>query len=132
MKLTLFIINTTCFKSKKTLIMKGELLKQIFFINSSINIMIIKPKTRGFICTTAHPKGCSENVKQQVNYVKKKGPIKGAKNVLIIGSSTGYGLSSRIVSALISVISSAHSGVYLANSPFTRSKPVLKAFPSPV
>jgi enoyl-[acyl-carrier protein] reductase/trans-2-enoyl-CoA reductase (NAD+) len=61
--------------------------------------MIVKPKTRGFICTTAHPVGCMESVARQVEYVKKSGEISGAKNVLIIGASTGYGLSSRIVSA---------------------------------
>lgn len=59
--------------------------------------MIIEPKIRGFICTTAHPTGCAQNVSQQINYVKSKGAFKGAKNALIIGSSTGYGLASRIV-----------------------------------
>jgi enoyl-[acyl-carrier protein] reductase/trans-2-enoyl-CoA reductase (NAD+) len=61
-------------------------------------IMIIQPKIRGFICTTAHPEGCSRVVEEQINYVKSKGPIKGPKNVLVIGASTGYGLASRIVS----------------------------------
>lgn len=59
--------------------------------------MIIHPKVRGFICTTAHPKGCYSEVAKQVAYVKAKGPIKGPKNALIIGASTGYGLASRIV-----------------------------------
>ncbi len=62
--------------------------------------MIVKPKIRGFICTTAHPRGCAQNVKEQMAYVRKMGPIaKGPKKVLIVGSSTGYGLSSRIVTA---------------------------------
>ncbi|MFZ5989633.1 MAG: enoyl-ACP reductase FabV [Bacillota bacterium] len=61
--------------------------------------MIIKPKTRGFICTTAHPEGCAQNVQEQINYVRDQGPIKGPKRVLVIGASTGYGLASRIVSA---------------------------------
>ncbi len=61
--------------------------------------MIIKPKMRGFICTTAHPAGCAQNVYDQIAYVKSKGPIQGAKNVLVIGSSTGYGLASRIAAA---------------------------------
>ncbi|MBL4932503.1 enoyl-ACP reductase FabV [Clostridium paridis] len=61
--------------------------------------MKIEPKFRGFICTAAHPLGCEENVKEQIEYVKEKGTINGAKNVLVIGASTGYGLSSRIVSA---------------------------------
>lgn len=60
--------------------------------------MIINPKFRGFVCTTAHPEGCSRNVINQINYVKGVKPISGPKNVLIIGASTGYGLASRIVS----------------------------------
>ena len=54
---------------------------------------------RGFICTTAHPKGCEQNVKNQIEYVKSKGKIDGAKKVLVIGASTGFGLASRISSA---------------------------------
>ena len=62
--------------------------------------MIIQPKIRGFICTTAHPVGCDANVRQQIDYVKKQGPIpNGPKNVLVVGASTGYGLASRIVTA---------------------------------
>ncbi len=60
--------------------------------------MIIKPKFRGFICTTAHPEGCAHNVKQQIEYVKGKKKINGAKKVLVIGGSAGFGLASRIVS----------------------------------
>lgn len=37
--------------------------------------MIIQPKTRGFICTTAHPEGCAEQVLRQVEYVKSKPPL---------------------------------------------------------
>ena len=58
--------------------------------------MIIQPKIRGFICTTAHPEGCFKAVLEQINYVKSKGQFKGPKNVLVIGASTGYGLASRI------------------------------------
>ncbi|MCX7921467.1 MAG: trans-2-enoyl-CoA reductase family protein [Clostridia bacterium] len=61
--------------------------------------MIIKPKTRGFICTTAHPEGCAQNVQEQIDYVRKQGLIKGPKKVLVVGASTGYGLASRIVAA---------------------------------
>ena len=61
--------------------------------------MIIKPKIRGFICTTAHPVGCYKHVEQQINYVKKHPKIQGCKNALIIGASTGYGLASRITAA---------------------------------
>lgn len=58
--------------------------------------MIIQPKIRGFICTTAHPTGCYRAVEEQVNYVKNQPRINGPKNVLVIGASTGYGLASRI------------------------------------
>ncbi|NNE92045.1 MAG: trans-2-enoyl-CoA reductase family protein [Verrucomicrobiales bacterium] len=62
--------------------------------------MIIKPKTRGFICTTAHPEGCAANVCEQIDYVKSQPALEDPpKNVLVIGSSTGYGLASRIVPA---------------------------------
>ena len=61
--------------------------------------MIIEPRMRGFICLTAHPKGCEQNVKNQIEYVKSKGKIDGAKRVLVIGASTGFGLASRISSA---------------------------------
>ena len=61
--------------------------------------MIIEPRMRGFICLTSHPKGCEQNVKNQIEYIKSKGPIAGAKKVLVIGASTGFGLASRITSA---------------------------------
>ncbi len=58
--------------------------------------MIIEPKVRGFICTTAHPLGCEESVRRQINYVKRHDKKEGPKKILIIGASTGYGLASRI------------------------------------
>ena len=61
--------------------------------------MIIEPRMRGFICLTAHPDGCAQNIKNQIEYVKSKGHIDGAKKVLVIGASTGFGLASRITSA---------------------------------
>lgn len=62
--------------------------------------MIIAPKIRGFICTTAHPEGCARHVAEQIAVVKSRGLIEnGPKKVLVIGSSTGYGLSSRIAAA---------------------------------
>ena len=62
--------------------------------------MIVEPKVKGFLCITAHPEGCAANVREQIEYVKSKGAIKDScKSVLVIGSSTGYGLASRIVSA---------------------------------
>ncbi|MBE8715222.1 enoyl-ACP reductase FabV [Sphingobacterium hungaricum] len=62
--------------------------------------MIIQPRTRGFICLTAHPEGTAKNVQDQIDYVKSKGKIaNGPKKVLVIGASTGFGLSSRIATA---------------------------------
>jgi enoyl-[acyl-carrier protein] reductase/trans-2-enoyl-CoA reductase (NAD+) len=62
--------------------------------------MIISPKIRGFICTTAHPEGCAAHVQEQIDYVKSKPALANApKRVLVVGSSTGYGLASRIVPA---------------------------------
>lgn len=61
--------------------------------------MIIEPRMRGFICLTAHPTGCAQNVINQINYIKSKGNIDGPKKVLVIGASTGFGLASRITSA---------------------------------
>ncbi len=62
--------------------------------------MIIQPKIKGFICTTAHPAGCAANVNEQIEFVKKQGVIANSpKRVLVIGASTGYGLASRITAA---------------------------------
>ncbi|MCH5266289.1 MAG: trans-2-enoyl-CoA reductase family protein [Lachnospiraceae bacterium] len=58
--------------------------------------MIVEPKVKGFICTTAHPEGCRESVRRQIAYCKEKGMAEGPKKVLVIGASTGYGLASRI------------------------------------
>ena len=61
--------------------------------------MIVKPRIRGFICTTAHPTGCAAHVQEQIKYVAAQGtaPANGFKNVLVLGCSGGYGLASRIV-----------------------------------
>ena len=59
--------------------------------------MIVSPKIRGFICTTAHPDGCAAHIAEQIAVVRNRGPIpNGPKKVLVIGASTGYGLASRI------------------------------------
>jgi len=77
--------------------------------------MIIEPRMRGFICLTAHPKGCEQSIKNQIEYVKSKGPIAGAKKVLVIGASTGFGLASRISSAFGS--DAATIGVFFEKPP---------------
>lgn len=62
--------------------------------------MIIKPRVRGFLCTTAHPLGCEANVRRQIDYVKSRGAIENCpQRVLVIGASTGYGLASRVAAA---------------------------------
>ena len=62
--------------------------------------MIVTPKIRGFICTTAHPDGCAKHVAEQIAVIRQRGAISGGpKKVLVIGSSTGYGLASRIAAA---------------------------------
>ncbi|MGZ0655192.1 enoyl-ACP reductase FabV [Coraliomargarita sp. W4R53] len=61
--------------------------------------MIVKPRIRGFVCITAHPKGCEAKVRQEIEVAKAAKKPDGPKKVLVIGSSTGYGLSTRIASA---------------------------------
>lgn len=61
--------------------------------------MVIKPMIRNNICMNSHPEGCKTFVDLQIDYVKKQGAVEGPRNVLVVGSSTGYGLASRIVSA---------------------------------
>ncbi|GIU44219.1 enoyl-[acyl-carrier-protein] reductase [NADH] [Shewanella sairae] len=83
--------------------------------------MIIKPRIRGFICTTTHPVGCEANVLEQINFTKAKGKIaNGPKKVLVVGSSSGYGLSSRITAAFGS--DAATLGVFF-EKPSTETKP---------
>lgn len=77
--------------------------------------MIIEPRMRGFICLTSHPKGCEQNVANQISYVKSKGTIDGPKKVLVIGASTGFGLASRITSAFGSNASTI--GVFFEKPP---------------
>nr|WP_294777657.1 enoyl-ACP reductase FabV [uncultured Flavobacterium sp.] len=77
--------------------------------------MIIEPRMRGFICLTAHPEGCAQSVRNQISYVKSKGTIEGAKKVLVIGASTGFGLASRITAAFGS--NAATIGVFFEKEP---------------
>ena len=81
--------------------------------------MIIKPKTRGFICTTAHPVGCTANILEQIAFTKAQPKLKDApKNVLIIGSSSGYGMPSRISAAFGGGASTI--GVFFEKAPTER------------
>ena len=61
--------------------------------------MVVEPRVKDYICTTAHPVGCAENIKNQIKYVKAQPRVDGPKKVLVIGASTGYGLASRIAVA---------------------------------
>ncbi len=73
--------------------------------------MVIKPKVRGFVCVTAHPGGCAAQVAEQIAHVRAAGPIKdGPRKLLVLGASTGYGLSSRIAAAFGS--GAATAGVF--------------------
>ena len=82
--------------------------------------MIIEPKTRGFVCITAHPEGCAKKVAEEIA-VAKASPIQsGPKKVLVIGASTGYGLSSRITAAFSSEASTL--GVFFER-PSAKGKP---------
>ena len=61
--------------------------------------MIVKPRIRGFVCITSHPTGCEANVREQAAYAQGHAIENGPKKALVVGSSTGYGLSSRITAA---------------------------------
>jgi enoyl-[acyl-carrier protein] reductase/trans-2-enoyl-CoA reductase (NAD+) len=83
--------------------------------------MVIKPKVRGFLCTTTHPVGCAENVRRQIEYTRAQGAIEhGPQRVLVIGASTGYGLASRITAAFGSGASTL--GIFF-EKPGTQKKP---------
>ena len=60
---------------------------------------IVKRRSRGFICVNAHPQGCGRNVENWAAAAgsREKAAARPPRNVLIVGSSTGYGLASRVV-----------------------------------
>jgi enoyl-[acyl-carrier protein] reductase / trans-2-enoyl-CoA reductase (NAD+) len=83
--------------------------------------MIIKPKYRGFICTTTHPTGCYNNVREQVQVTRQAiGQGSGPQKVLVIGASSGYGLAARITAAF--AYQAATLGVFF-EKPGTETKP---------
>ena len=83
--------------------------------------MIIKPKYRGFICTTTHPAGCYNNVADQIAVTSAAlGELAGPKKVLVIGASSGYGLAARITAAF--GYKAATLGVFF-EKPATETKP---------
>ena len=82
--------------------------------------MIINPRVRGFMCITSHPVGCEANVKNQIDFIKAQPAIEAPKRVLVIGSSTGYGLAARITAAFGSGASTL--GIFF-EKPGTETKP---------
>ena len=58
--------------------------------------MIIRPRVRGFVCVTTHPTGCTRNVEAQIAHAEAHPIAKPPRSVLVLGSSTSYGLGSRI------------------------------------
>ncbi|HEY6475880.1 MAG TPA: enoyl-ACP reductase FabV [Polyangia bacterium] len=60
---------------------------------------VIAARIRGFICLNAHPAGCAVNVDREIAVASAHGPGVGLGAALVIGGSTGYGLSS-LVSAV--------------------------------
>jgi enoyl-[acyl-carrier protein] reductase/trans-2-enoyl-CoA reductase (NAD+) len=55
---------------------------------------VVTPKIRGFICTNAHPEGCAVSTRRQIDAARGGGS--GLGHVLVVGSSTGYGLASLV------------------------------------
>jgi enoyl-[acyl-carrier protein] reductase/trans-2-enoyl-CoA reductase (NAD+) len=62
----------------------------------------VKPMIINNVCLTTHPDGCAAMVREQIEWTKAQKKIDGPKNALIIGCSTGYGLSSRIAATFSS------------------------------
>jgi enoyl-[acyl-carrier protein] reductase/trans-2-enoyl-CoA reductase (NAD+) len=54
---------------------------------------------RNNICVNAHPEGSRLYVRKLIDYVRSRERVDGPRNVLIIGSSAGYGLATRAVAA---------------------------------
>ena len=61
--------------------------------------MIIRPRVRGFVCVTTHPTGCARNVAAQIAHAEANPVANPPRSVLVLGSSTSYGLGSRIALA---------------------------------
>jgi len=58
--------------------------------------MIIKPRVRGSLALNCHPVGCKKIIEDQIKIAKEGKQYNGAKKVLILGASSGYGLATRI------------------------------------
>jgi enoyl-[acyl-carrier protein] reductase/trans-2-enoyl-CoA reductase (NAD+) len=58
---------------------------------------VVQARMRGFVALDAHPHGCRANVADLVHNVEPTGATMGP--VVVVGSSTGYGLASAVVAA---------------------------------
>ncbi len=61
--------------------------------------MKIKEAVKANVCLKAHPVGLKKLVDSYFEEMASKSNFEGAKNVLILGGSSGYGLASRIVAS---------------------------------
>ena len=80
--------------------------------------MIIRPRVRGFVCVTTHPTGCARNVKDWIAHARSHPIADPPRSVLVLGSSTSYGLGSRI--ALAFGGGAATFGVFFDRAPTAR------------
>ena len=58
--------------------------------------LTVAPRIRSFICLNAHPAGCAANVDARSPWRPQVRPAAGSSDALVIGASTGYGLSSLV------------------------------------
>lgn len=80
--------------------------------------MIIRARVRGFVCVTTHPTGCARNVAAQIAHAEANPVADPPRSVLVLGSSTSYGLGSRV--ALAFGGGAASFGVFLDRPPKPR------------
>jgi enoyl-[acyl-carrier protein] reductase / trans-2-enoyl-CoA reductase (NAD+) len=60
----------------------------------------IAPELKGVLCANAHPTGCARQVHAQAQVVAQRGRFTAPRRVVIVGSSMGLGLASRVALAL--------------------------------
>jgi enoyl-[acyl-carrier protein] reductase / trans-2-enoyl-CoA reductase (NAD+) len=61
-----------------------------------VSLQVVQPRIRGFIATNAHPDGCAVNVQELWAHARTTSTGGKLDNVLVIGSSTGYGLATTL------------------------------------
>jgi enoyl-[acyl-carrier protein] reductase / trans-2-enoyl-CoA reductase (NAD+) len=60
---------------------------------------VVAARIRGFICLNAHPAGCAANIDAEIATATAGAPGTGLRDALVVGASTGYGLSSLVSAA---------------------------------